>query len=205
MARLQVIALVALVLLVPAGTGAQILLRWDGGQASVPTVPTGVQVLRLPWAAATPDSGGAAFQLTVNDAIGALGLGRGMDLAAQAPIWGGGAWDNKEAVFDGDPATSWANPGYICASIRNGCDDIYASPGTNDIDLGARFFIERVIIRSATPLVPCVISASTWPANCRRRCGAAPPSVPWSLKSGTTVSRCARFFCRRHSGLDLCR
>ncbi len=141
-------ALLALVLLSPVLAGGQVVLRWDGSDAAPPPATEGVQVTRLAWSAASAETGGSRHQLTVGGSIAALGLDPQADLAALAPSWGGIAWNNQQDLFDGDPATSWRDPGYTCSSILSGCDDIYASPGTYEIDLGARFYIDRVVIHS---------------------------------------------------------
>lgn len=144
---LRHVSAVLCIVVLPTLAHGQVLLRWDDGDSAL-VAPDGVRLQRLQWSDANPDDGGLAFQLALDGGVAALGLDPEANLATLAPGWGGGAWNNRDAVFDGDATSAWQEPGYTCAAVLNGCDDIYAGPGTNEIDLGARFFIERIVVHS---------------------------------------------------------
>lgn len=146
----KTIALVLPVLLAmaPVDSPGQVLLRWGELSGPPPAETEGLPVRTIPWSGAAADSGGNTYQIEIDDgAIGAIGLDPQIDIAGPAQRQGG-TYDGKEVVFDGDPSTTWVEPGYSCISLKNGCDDIYASPGTYEIDLGSLFLIERIVVLS---------------------------------------------------------
>jgi hypothetical protein len=130
--------------LMPTGIDAQVVLRW--GDWSRPA-PAGQQVRTFDWTVHA-DAGGEAFFLDpAVDDLRPLQMDPNFNLAQRAETLDG-VYDNKERAFDGNPLTSWRDSGYKCSWIRTGCNDIFASVGTNDIDLRGQFLIDRVVLRS---------------------------------------------------------
>jgi hypothetical protein len=127
-----------------SSSAAQIALHWGPGEA---VVSPGAQVRRFSWNDLDANLGGTRFQVDADDAIRPQSIDPRIDLAQLAEQQGGAAI-GRGVMFDRDRSTTWRDDGYTCISIRTGCDDIYASPGTNEIDLGGDYLIERVVLIS---------------------------------------------------------
>lgn len=146
MKKSSALVLLALTMLGPRAATSQVLLRWGQPEGDTTEAPAALRVRAFLWADVAADSGGTAFQLEIDSAIRASQLDPRVDLAGPAQRRGG-AYGN-DAAFDGDATTTWRDDGYACATVLGGCDDIYAGPGTSEIDLGGRFLLERIVLLS---------------------------------------------------------
>lgn len=144
--NIPVLAPLALVILVEVAS-AQVVLQW-GGPAPPAMPDSQLQVLSFRWSDVHPAAGGSTYQLDMGDGVlRALQIDPSANLAAPAQRQGG-VYDDHDVVFDGDLTSSWVDVGFKCANLRTGCDDIYAGRGTNEIDLGRRLPLERIVVLS---------------------------------------------------------
>lgn len=110
--------------------------------------PATGDVRAFDWSTVDAGAAGETSFLDPNaETLRPLQMAPDFNLAARAERLGG-VYDNKESAFDGDLTTSWRDIGYKCSWIRSGCNAIYASVGTHDIDLGGDFLIDRIVLRS---------------------------------------------------------
>ncbi|MDA0337278.1 MAG: gliding motility-associated C-terminal domain-containing protein [bacterium] len=131
--------------LVPAPVEAQFVLHW--GKPATTTAAIGGTVRASDWTVHHEAAGEASFLDMTAGELRPLQMDPDFNLAQRATALGG-VFDNKERAFDGDPRTNWLHSGYKCIWIREGCRGIFATVGTNDIDLGGQFLVDRVVLRS---------------------------------------------------------
>ena len=123
---------------------SQEVVRWGGSEDAED--PDGFAVTSFTWEQSSVLFGASTFQLGLDDSgIRVPELDPNFNLATLGqPL----PWSRRDAVFDGDPETKWSDIGFSCKKLRNGCDDIYASVGTYELDLGVLFPVNRIVIMS---------------------------------------------------------
>ena len=128
----------------------QEIVRW--GSASPTGDPEGFQVTGFSWEESTALPGASTFQLGMDDGgIRVPEIDPGLNLA---PLGNPLAWSKRDEIFDNDPETSWRDFGFTCAGLVCGegacakCDDIYYAGATYEVDLGALYPVDRVVIIS---------------------------------------------------------
>ena len=128
---------------------AQEVVRW--GDSPTPAAPEGFQVTGFTWEESTLLTGASTFQLGMDEGgIRVPEIDPLLDLALlRQPL----SYSKYDAVFDGDPETTWHDLGFTCAELTaagpwGSCDGIYFHLATSEVDLGARYPVDRVVIMS---------------------------------------------------------
>ena len=122
----------------------QQVVRW--GDSPAPADPAGFQVTRFTWEESTVLAGASTSQLGMDSGgIRVPRIDPGLNLTTVGQAL---AWSKSGAVFDNDPATTWHDFGFTCEKLFYSCDDIYAPLATYEIDLGALYPVDRVVIMS---------------------------------------------------------
>ena len=142
-------AALVLVISLSAVLHGQEVVRWS--DSPVTGAPEGFQITSFTWEESTVLSGASTFQLGIGGGIRVPEIDRGLNLATLgAPL----PWSKRDELFDNDPETAWRDFGFTCAGLICGegacaqCDGIYYAGATYEVDLGALYPVDRVLVMS---------------------------------------------------------
>ena len=142
-------AALVLVISISAELHGQEIVRW--GDSSATGAREGFDVTSYTWEESTTLSGASTFQLGIDGGgIRVPEVDVSLNLAPLGPPL---AYNKHEALFDNDPETTWRDLGFTCAGLPsntpwNSCDGIYFHLTTSEVDLGAQYPVDRVVIMS---------------------------------------------------------